>query len=297
MKNATARYTGGIFVLFALGIGGEYATSRSDWGATGELVRGLSEALLVSGVLALIVDPVLKRRMQDESGWGALFGYLNPDAPASLRDAVGELAKISRYSKSCSWTIDFSWFDESRQVLAVTLDVVNSEVNLDKNPYRPTGKPWVLASTHGFQTEYLQYSLSCPGHFAPLDADRTTLSPVVVTNGDGSIYIDLIRLVGNRTVPPGATYDTRKRARMYRHVSGYVPLHHGIFIESLNMKLSGSALSDLDVTISHPKQKGRRLPSEWKHRGKEQGSADSRNFGRATPGQLTLVSWGFARDI
>src|SRR6266508_2602602 len=87
--NATVRYAGGIFVLLGFGIAGRllsvaYLSPESIFRV---VVVGLSDALLVAGMLAIVVDPYLKRRFQEGSGWDAVFGWLNPKAPKELRAA------------------------------------------------------------------------------------------------------------------------------------------------------------------------------------------------------------------
>src|ERR1022692_4227169 len=218
---------GGVFVLLILGVVGEVLSSEllKPGSTSSELVRGFSEAALVSALLALLVDPYLKWRLQGESGWHALFGYLNPRAPKELKEALRQLAECRRYNSTTEWTVHYSWHDESKTILAVTLEVANTGLNIDTKPYRPNGKPWVLASCDGMRTEYLRYSLTCPGYFAQIDLMGEDLMRYVVRRDDGSIYINESELVAHRSVPPGITYETVKRARMYRHTTAYVPIH------------------------------------------------------------------------
>ncbi len=260
------------------------------------LLQAFSEAALVSSVLAILVDPYLKRRLQDESGWGAPFGYLNPRAPKELREAIQELAACKRYYTKAAWSISFSWHDQAKTVLAITLEVVRTGYNLGPEPYKPNGRPWVLASTHGYQTEYLRYALSCPGHITTVDLRGADLHPYVTIQNDQSIYLEESRLVRNRAIPPDARFESINRTRMYRHASGYIPLHYENFFESLAFTLSGPALNELYVRVQHPRQDKRNLPAEWKRIPTEATSPAVRTFGRATPGQVTLISWGLASE-
>lgn len=291
VKSATVRYVGGVFVLLCLGMAGQVVaiTVLRPGTTASELVRDFSEAALVSALLALLVDPYLKRRLQDESGWHALFGFLNPKAPMELREAIRELADCRRYYSATHWTIDYTWHDDARTVLAVTLEVANTGVNIDTKAYKPNGKPWVLASCDGMPTEYLHYSISCPRYFTRLDAQGDDLRRHVVVRADGSIYVNEGDLVGNRAVPPGESFETFKRTRMFRHTTAYLPIHHTQFIDRLRFTLKGPALQDLEVTISHPREEGRRHPEEWKYTGAA--GPVSRLLGRATPGQVTLLWW------
>jgi hypothetical protein len=296
--DASARYAWGVFFLLLLGITGELAGPKYLGPDTvpNSLIQGFSGAFLVTGVLAVLVDPYLKRRMQHESGWSALFGYLNPNAPAGLREALKDLAVCERFYTNAAWTLTFAWHDESKKILAVTMQVTYTGINIDLKPFRPKGKPWVLASTDGYQSEYLRYSLSCPGHIDPVDIREDELRPYTVVQDDGAIYIDTARLAPGRVIPSGANFDVVQCARMYRHASGYVPLQHDRYIEKLPLTLTGPALKDLDVRVTHPREEGRSVPAEWKRLASSTKNPESRNFGRATPGQITLVSWLLANN-
>jgi hypothetical protein len=293
LRNATVRYRSSIFVLLLLGIVGEIA-GNDDPRFTiipHALVLSFSEAALLAALLAIIVDPYLKRRLQQESGWGAIFAFLNPKAPSELKEAIQELADCKRYNTTTRWIIEFTWHDEDKTILAVTLQSENTGINLDHSPYRPAAQPWVLASTRGYQTKFLRYSLSCPGHIPPVDVRGDELSPYVVTENNLSIFLDEGRIVGRRRIPPDATFEKVVCTLMYRHSVGYIPLQHGMFAEDLTVELKGSALAEVDVTVSHLERRARKLPHEWKRPASSRTNPDLRRFGRVTPGEVTLVSW------
>lgn len=297
IRNATARYVGGVLLLLSVGVAGQLAVSRGFHvlGIPEGIISNLSEAFLVSGIIAALVDPYMKRRMQDDTAWGAIFGYLNPSAPKGLRTVIQEIASTRRYSIKSLWTAHFSWLDESKSVLALKLEAVSTEINLDVEPYRPTGRAWVLASIHGHQTEYLHYSLTCPQHFDSVHLSGGELEPYVVVQDDRSIYIETNRLVGSRCVPSNAVFETTRTARMYRHASGYVPLHHGRYIEELSVCLTGPALADLDVIISRPSERTHTAPSEWQRPASAVVTPFREILGHVAPGQVTLLSWGPAK--
>jgi len=298
LGNATARYAGGVLVLFVFGVIGVWIAQVHLAGdpTPRVLLEAFSEAALVSSVLAILVDPYLKRRLQDESGWIALFGYLNPRAPKELRQAIQELAACNRYYTKAEWSISFAWHDRPNAVLAITLEVTRTGYNIGPEPYKPNGRPWVLASTHGYQTEYLRYALSCPGHITPVDVSGTELAPYLVIQDDHSVYLDESRLVRNQAIPPDVRFESINQTRMYRHAAGYVPLHYENFFESLTFTIGGPALEDLYVRIQHPRQDKRNLPAEWKRLPSGVTPQRTRTFGRATPGQVTLVSWDLAAE-
>lgn len=293
IQNAGVRYYVGVSGLLVLGVLGEIAAHR--YLAQGSVVAALSsslgEAFLVSAILASIVDPFLKRRLQMDSGWDAVFGYLNPNAPVELRAALQELAVCKQYLKQVRWTANFTWHNDERTILCVVLEARNVGLNVDRVPYRPRGRLWVLASTAGYRTDYLRYSLSCPGHIETVEMAENELQAFIVRESDGSIYLDEQRLVGDRAIPTNVPFENLKRARMHRQSFGYVPLHHSKFGETLTVRLEGPALVDLDVSVSHPSQEGKTAPSEWKRLAADHKGNEERRFGRCTPGQVTLLSW------
>ena len=296
-KNATVRYSGGVLLLLILGMLGLLLgeAGLSQGSAPYVLMHGLSEAAVITALLAVLVDPHLKRRIQNESGWDAVFGYLNPKAPGELREALQELALCHQYYMRSAWSVEFAWQDDAKTVLAVTIEVLQTGINLERGQYKPNSKPWVLASREGFQSQYRRYALTCPGQILPLDARGDALTKCVSTQKDRSIYVDEACLVGNRAIPSGETFENIKEARMFRHATDFVPLHHSKFIEKLFVTIQGTALSDLDITVSHPRHEGRRLPAEWKWIADDRRSSNTHQFGRATPGQVTLLSWSPAR--
>jgi hypothetical protein len=155
----------------------------------------------------------------------------------------------------------------------------------------------MLASTHGYQTEFLRYALSCPGHISTVDLRGADLQPYVVTQNDRSVYLEEGQLVRGRAIPPDARFESINRTRMYRHASGYIPFHYENFFESLSFTLSGPALNDLYVRVQHPRQDKRSLPAEWKWLPSKVSSPAVQIFGRATPGQVSLLSWRLASEV
>lgn len=293
LTNATVRYRGSVLVLFLVGIVGEILGNDDPRFKIlpQALVLGFSEAALLAALLAIIVDPYLKRRLQQESGWGGIFAFLNPKAPSELKEAIQELADCKRYNTKTKWSLGFAWHDDNKTILAVTLQSENTCINLARSPYRPAAHPWALASTRGYQTKYLHYSLSCPGHIAPIDLRGTELDQHVVTQDNLSISLDERRIVGRRAIPPDVAFDNVLCALMYRHSVGYIPLQHGLFGNDLIVELKGPALADIDVTVSHLERIGRKLPHEWKRPASSKVNPELRRFGRVAPGEVTLVSW------
>jgi hypothetical protein len=296
-SNATVRYIGGVVVLLGLGTYGIVWGVRLNVGAAWlDFIHSLSEAFLVSGILAIFVDPYLKRQLEGDSMWSAVFAYLNPKAPGSLRRALQELAACKRYYPTIVCSAHFAWANPEETVLAVTMDMYETGISLEREPYKPGGRPWVLASTDGWRSDYLRYSLSCPSHIRYLDVSGADLERFITREDDGSITLDQARIVDGREIPSGIHFERHFQVRMYRHVRGYVPFTHNDFVEKLTISLSGPALRDIDVRVTHPKLPGKGRPSDWKRKSTSSKNPEDHVCGRATPGQTTLVSWYPVRD-
>ncbi|MFD4412175.1 hypothetical protein [Streptomyces sp. NPDC058476] len=289
-------YAIGVLLLFILGIAGEVSAAHhvSFWGVSEELVSGLGEAFLVSGILAVLVDPLMKRRMQDDSAWGAIFGYLNPAAPEGLRKAVREIVKPRSYVKQCRWEAKFEWH-ESRKVLAIELGISAALVNLDpKKRYKITGPRWVLGSIPGHETKYLEFTMTCPaGDFGQLSKRGDELDSYVEKRDDGTLLLDVGELAKGCTIPPSASWSDTRKAVMYRSSSGYVPLHTRSYAEDLTVTVSGTALRDLRVYVTAPSREPYG-PLKLRENGKTQ-SFEVR-LQENVPGQLILLSWSLRGD-
>ncbi|WP_372669684.1 hypothetical protein [Amycolatopsis kentuckyensis] len=286
-------YRIGVTLLIVIGLLGELlGHNRLHEGTFAQsTILGLSEALLISGILAVVVDPFLKQRIQEESAWAGIFGFLNERAPSGLRKSLQELAACEVFFPKTKWTLDFAWKNQPLGVLSLTISVQSTGENISRKPHKLDGKLWVLASTATFRSEYLKYSASCPGAFTSVDLSGEALTAHVTTQSDGSLVLDEASACGHREIPAGKTFEIARQARMFRHKSGYVPLQHSRFGEELEIELKGPALSDIDLRVIHPRETGRKKPAEKKRPSSRRATPDRYQFSRITPGQVTIVSW------
>lgn len=293
-KNATVRYVGGVLFLLLLGAFGQVLGYAYFQEGTFErsLSLSFSEAALVSAILAMLVDPFLKRRIQDEAAWSGVFGYLNERAPQGLRKALRELATCSVYSPRTTWTLTFDWENAEHSILTLTVDVNSTNENIGRKAHKLDGKLWMLGSTAGYQSRYLRYRVSCPGVIDSVDLLEDELQEFISFENDGTIVVDEARASKQQSIPPGKTFEIVKRACMYRHVNGHIPLHHGKFGEHLKIVLQGNAFEAIDVRVSHPDHPERgNTPTERHHTAAMRPTPFVTHFQRITPGQVTLVSW------
>jgi hypothetical protein len=292
-KNPKFWYRFGVTLLIIIGVAGElvgYGRLR-DGTFAHALTLGLSEALLISGLLAVVVDPFLKHRIQEESAWSGIFGFLNDRAPEGLRKALQELAACEVYFPKTTWTLDFTWEDRPLGVLAIKIAVRSTGENISRKPHKLDGQLWVLPSTTGFESQYLRYAANCPEAFESIDVREVDLQPHVSILGDGSLVLDEAAICQRREIPAGKTFEIAREARMFRHENGYVPLQHSRFGEELQIALQGDALGDIEVRVIHPREKGRERSAERKRKPTKNMKPEIYGFRRITPGQVTIVSW------
>ena len=288
-------YIVGVLLLFLLGVAGEVATAyRVRILSIPEgLISSLGEAFLVSGILAVLVDPLMKRRMQDDSAWGAIFGYLNPAAPEGLRKAVREVVEPRSYAKQSRWEVKFEWYGKGKEVIALEVDYSATFVNLDpKKGCRLTGLRWVLGSIPGHETEHLEFIVTCPASdFGALIRRKEELDPYIDRRGDGAILLDAGRLLKDCIIPPKASWSEVRKAVMYRNSSGYLSLHNQSYVEDLTVAVSGAALRDLEFYVTAP-NRGSVPLMNW-----DGGATQSfeTHLKENAPGQLILLSWGLPR--
>lgn len=173
----------------------------------------------------------------------------------------------------------------------MVIEAMRNGFNLGHEPYRPSGSPWVSASTHGYQTEYLRYAQRCPDNVLDVDLRDADLQRHVVTRADGSIFVDESLIMQNQSIPSQASFESVNVAKMYRNATDHVPFYYANFFESVVLTFDGPALADLQITVRHPGLDRRAPPVEWKVTSPDAYSPVSRKFGRVTPGQTTLVAW------
>jgi hypothetical protein len=289
--NATVRYVGGVLLLFLGGVFGEVAGNLwlGDAAFAHGLVLGVSEAAIVSAVLTVLVDPFLKRRLQQESAWRGVFGLLAVDPPASFRKTFAELADCRVFFSETTWTLTFDWIDATtKEFLCLTMKVQSEGKNISREPHKLEGEAWVLASTANLpdrHSRYTRYAVSCPGHIAPIDLSEAEMTPHAKTNSDGSVSLDEWILSRRQSIPPGEPFEMTREAVMYRHANGHVPLQHGKFGDKLKIILQG------DVRVLHPSMEGRKRSFERRRDASSRRNPDEKTFSPITPGQVTIVSW------
>jgi hypothetical protein len=76
-----------------------------------EFTRSVGEALFVSLIIAILVEPSIRRQFARSLGRDLWWVLSSSDAPSEFREAVKTLASLQRYYVACNWELEFSWAD------------------------------------------------------------------------------------------------------------------------------------------------------------------------------------------
>jgi hypothetical protein len=247
----------------------------------------LGEALFVAGILALLVDPLVKSRLATGVGYDLWWALFSRDAPTEFRSAFEKLARVKQYYRTCSWTITLDWDEEERGNVKVRLRVRAAAVNLERTGFKPTTKRWVLSSLAGRTTTYDYWSIETPDGSIYVELQKDVLQDLVTLSPDGILTLHEDRISGV-SIPFGSAYLTERRATMYRTNDDAVPLVASVPTLAQELVLRGNALPGLEFELYHTGG----MELVW-----EETSTGSKAEKRCTlpyvafPGQAMILSW------
>lgn len=261
---------------------------------TAKLVVAIGEAFLVALVLALVVDPYVKKRLMREGGYDLFWAAYSPDAPPELRQGLVALLKLRQYYRNVIITIEMEWKDASlRDALKLKICVVSCGVNLERRGFKPASKKWVLSSPHGGESSYDLWGLSVPsvGQHIVLTKDDFERAmdggPIAERAEDGTLFICEERMQIEFSIPFEAEFVTERRATVFRAADDAFPIVHPGPALVGELRVVGSAEPDLNYDAFHAGL----LPgtADWKAL---PNGGRVFPFGSMTfPGQVTMLSW------
>lgn len=267
-------------------------------GAIHETIRSLGEGLFVAFALATGGDFYLRAKLGEQSvrrgvqaAISQTFGFLGPDQPDELHDAVKTFASARLYMKHATWVAQFDWEDRAEGRLKITLSVRGNCRSLRSEGYLPEAENWVFESVPPFKSRFVRYAPQCPQSSIDINESANALDPFS-REEDGRHLLNVpkllrSRLPDGRRIGYGCDYNQDLAAVLYQRSTGYLPLTNRHFTIVRNLELSGSALPDLSMTII---QTG---TSDQPYR-----VSDHRDelpiktqWHSVTEGQVTLLSW------
>ncbi|WP_369231695.1 hypothetical protein AB5J56_08730 [Streptomyces sp. R21] len=278
-----------------------YAVSRYwlDGGEFHNAAAALGESFLVAAVLAVSGDFYLKYKLYEAAERkslgqqvGEMFGFLDPNQPQQLQDAVMEFSEGKSYLRSSHWHVAFDW--EGPDVLRLNITVIQDGRSIGRDGLRFIKPPWILRSVDGFPSAFTYYGLSCPQSRVRVDEGEEVIRSYALPfrEDDSRVSLNQARLIAEKSpqevIARGHDFTARRSARMYRHATDYVPLSHGAFAIDVHLELSGSALQDLTVSAFTPKSS---VGDQERVFQAAEGGTREVVWHNVTPNQATIVSW------
>lgn len=218
---------------------GEWAVVSTD------VAKAISEALIVAYVIARMVDPYIKAHFAREIGGDIFWALSNVDAPEKFRLAVRRLANAERYIRVCTWTLSFEWMDAKSNILAVEISNKITGVNLDRSPYRPRLRFWLVPSLDPYRSRNRHWTFDIPDCDVEFELDEQQIDELIEgrTSWDDTLPDEIV-------VPPGKVYRQTKAATIYT-AGPCIPLLNTLPVLKQEYRLTGDALKALDVRITH----------------------------------------------
>lgn len=251
------------------------------------LLASLGEALTVTFVIAVIVEPYMRRTFLSEVGGDTIWQILNPHSPPDYRTAMVKLLGHEQYYSSREWTLNFDWEDESKGVLRIDATVFTFARNCSEKSF-PLDRPmWILDSCEGYTSSYLNFCINISDIRKREQRTSDQIRGVTTVNDDGSSHVDVSALVGGLTIPSHTDYTIESTAVMYRHSNGYLPIVQSLPTLRQEFKITGRAADSLEIRLLAPK-----VPSVQETlRPRDGGERQIKLDAVMSPGQVMLFSW------
>jgi hypothetical protein len=257
--------------------------------------RIFGDALIIAFVVALVVEPYLRKRFVQLVTADAVWGFLNPNSPEEYRRAVGELASSQIIYRVCDWTVTFSWFDHEKKYVKVDITLRALGKNVSSKPAPWGGHSWVLASTrtpdHTFHSAFTDWNLTVAAadiqcHYSGAElAEKAHRDPT-----HDMVYVDRQELSGGQAIPPGMDLEYSVTTQMYRHAAGFLPIVFSRSAMTSKLNFRGDALPELTVRYFTPGEVEKTLAGN-------DGAKPEKLPGPILSGQHVLVAWRPTSDL
>lgn len=273
---ALAGFAGGSFLL---------STLWSNDELLHKLFASLSEALVISLVIAFVVEPYTRRRYVHEITSDAIWGFLNPNSPLEYRQVLGRLAASDFLYGDATWHLSLDWLNTDKAHIRVRIRFVGIGKNISIKPSQIRGEAWVLSSTDGYASAFESFRLSAPAARITKQYDARQLAAKVrQKEDDGTLFLDKGDLTGGVAIPSQFEFEYEICTSMTRHSIGYVPLVYSHPAMVNRMTIAGTAVPDLVVRVMSP-------GGESVFIGQTEGLMDEKKTGTLVRGQNIFVSW------
>jgi len=218
------------------------------------LMQSVAEALTVSIVVALVVEPRLLRHFGEELATQTFWASFYSRAPREYRQAVQELASATQFAIAVQWKVTLDWADDSRAAIRFRSEITNYRENRGQKEFTLVPRSFVYeSSSPSHKATIDDYQVICEGatfHGSPLQDNSARIE----SDKDGRLVLKPVdeSAAGYFKVPPGLRYTIIAKATTYVTEIGHAPLAIATPTLSLNIELQGTALPDLWISIIHP---------------------------------------------
>ncbi len=218
------------------------------------LLQSIAEALIVSIVVALAVEPRLLLHFGEELATQTFWASFYSRAPEKYRGAIRELASATQFTTAFHWKVAFDWADDNKTAIRLSPEITIFRENRDYRPY--AFKPWSFiheSPLPSYQATIDGYLVVCQGVTFRGDPIRDGFCRIEHAQ-DGRLILQPAKKSASSyfEVPPGLAYTIITKATTYFPELGYTPLVIGTPTLSLTVELCGDALPDLWISILHP---------------------------------------------
>ena len=219
-----------------------------------DLVRAVGEALIVAIVVALAVEPRLLRYFGDELATQTFWSSFYSRAPEPYREAVKELASAEQFSVAINWDIELNWADDQMTIIEMLIDCTNHVEHRGSKPHGLQPRTFVYESVSpAYVTKVRSYTSICQGAAFYSDLIKDGIAKIEQAR-DGRLLIIPAR---DRQppyfyVPPNGRYTVITNLTTYVGEAGHFPLVVTRPTLDFTMRLRGTALTDLYLSILHP---------------------------------------------
>lgn len=217
------------------------------------LVQAIAEALVVSIVVALAVEPRLLQHFGEELASQTFWTSFYSRAPEGYREAIRELAAATQFSIALNWKVTFDWANDTRDAICLCSEVTNYRENRDSKPYILKPQSYIYESLlPSYKASIDELLILCEGatfHGHPI---RDGFSQVEHYPDGRLIAQPINKTAPYFKAPAGMRYTIFSKATTYTGALGYAPLIVRTPTLSLTIEFGGNALPDLWISVLHP---------------------------------------------
>lgn len=218
------------------------------------LVQSVAEALAVSVVVALVVEPRLLRHFGEELASQTFWASFYSRAPRGYRDAIQELAAATQFGIAVDMKVGLDWANDDQSIIRCRFEATHYRENRSNKPFPYEPKGYIYDSPFpSHKAEIDQDEIICEGatfrgsplrdKFSRVEREKDGRLAIKPVDGSASTYFQ---------VPPGHRYTAIFAGTTYVHESGRFPIGISVPALSLTIELQGNALPDLWISIIHP---------------------------------------------